>query len=390
MRLHRAHAVICALLAAAVFAGCGITRVYVSPPAPAAAAASVSPDADTSAERSDGLQSAAELPGKPSPVPSSGVYFSAEDTRAMSNCMLANTFAHKGKTLFGSKHDEEGNPYFCRMKYSETKDGMYVRETEVIETGVDVRYLVIRDGYLYAICEDIASGATSLIRLAADSGSSLKPEVLYSGTCDELFLHGDSLYFTDADAHLMSIGTDGTGLRQVLADKAICYPYLVSDDLLVFQDDAGGESLHVRDLSSGEEFRVAEGRVYGYIISGQYLYFSYVEDSDGMRSRLCRLDLNDALKSRSAVAPERSDRYMGTRFSINGDHINGSNYRTEKLENWRELEDDQYEAGYTSACQYVSENYEIFYDYNENGLIDKVLFYEPDVKRAGYFELADS
>lgn len=78
---------------------------------------------------------------------------------------------------------------------------------------------------------------------------------------------------------------------------------------------------------------------------------------------------------------------MGPLFSINGSHINASNYQASDISDWRLLSDNAWEKGYLAACQYVSENFEIFYDYNENGLITDMLFYEPSVKRKSFIEL---
>ena len=52
------------------------------------------------------------------------IALSEEDTRAMSNYMLEGRFLHNGKTLYGSRHDELGDPYLCRMKYSAGEKGM--------------------------------------------------------------------------------------------------------------------------------------------------------------------------------------------------------------------------------------------------------------------------
>ena len=78
---------------------------------------------------------------------------------------------------------------------------------------------------------------------------------------------------------------------------------------------------------------------------------------------------------------------MGPRFCISGNHLNASNYKTVPLSQWEELSDNAWETGYTSACQYVAEDYEIFYDYDDQSRITKMLFYEPALKRPGYIEL---
>jgi len=371
-------AVLILLLCLLLLSGCGVTRVYVPPEGPSYPVSSATGTA-TEDRTADAETSAV-------PARTNGeIFFSEEDTRRMSNTMLSNTFLHDGKTLYGSKHDENGIPCFCRMKYTAGENGIYVRETEILENGVDVRYLILGNKTIYYLRTNWTDGKTAVVRLYTEAETA-KPEVLYSGTCDYLFLHGDRLYFTDGDNHLLSVScTDGT-IAQVVADREVFLPYLVSDQILLYQDDADGERLHYRNLDTGTDRALTPGRTYEYVLSGSTLYFSFVEGSEGMTSRLSRLDLNAALAEKDAGV-QQAEGTMGTRFCINGDHINGSNFQSVPLKAWNTLQDDQPEKGYTAACQYVAAEFEIFYNYDSNGFIEKALFYEPSVKRAGYFEL---
>lgn len=418
MNKYRTKKLILFLLAACMLAAgsaCGITRVSASPVLPTSALSSPSgsPDVRNAEESVQPVLPASEPKAYSSVMPvmedviktdglagdsASGIFFTAADTRRMSNYMLGSMFVHSGKTLYGSRHTENGDPYFCRMKYTAGSKGMYVRETEMIESGVDVRYLSLVDENLFYIRTDLETGASSIVKypVSEESGGALK--VLYNGTCDYLFLRSGRLYFTDGDNHLLSMNTDGGDMKQIAADKEIFFPYLISDDILLFQDDSDGETLHLRHLPSGNEIRISDVRTYEYVLSGTDLYYSGVEDETDdytdMRARLFRADLGNLLDGRdraslsaSDVVTERSELFMGTRFSVNGDHLNASNYRSALLSEWDTLSDNEYEVGYTAACQYVSENFEVFYDYNSEGLVDRVLFYEPSVKRSSYIEL---
>lgn len=323
------------------------------------------------------------------------VNYTPEETRTMSNAMLGNRFVHTGKTLYGSRHDELGEPYLCRMKYTAGQNGMYVRETERIENRVDAQFLTLYEGFLYYLRESM-DGQTSIARLPVSSGASAVPETVYDAPCDFLSICGGRLIFTDASHHLLSFAPDGTDARTLLADREIYYPYLITEDILLYQDDADGESLRLRYLPTGFDLRITQGRVFSYILQGSELYFLRCEESEGEKCRLCRTDLNSFLAAFDPFsAPDASfafpvevaDAEMGPRFCINGDHINASNYKTVPLTQWETLSDNAWEAGYTSACQYAAEDFEIFYDYDAEGRIDKMLFYEPSVRRAGYIEL---
>ena len=323
------------------------------------------------------------------------VNFAEEETRAMSNAMIASRFVHVGKTLYGSRHDEYGEPYFCRMKYTAGQNGMYVRETEPIERQIDAQYLTVADGFLYYLRETM-DGHTSLARLPVASGSACVPEIIYDASCDFLSIRNGRLIVTDEQHHLISMAPDGLDRKTLLADREIYYPYLITDDLLLYQDDADGESLHLRYLPTGFDLRVAQGRVFSFILKGSELYFLRSRESDGEKCHICRVDLNEFLSGFDPLASpnaafaftiEESEAAMGPRFCISGNHLNASNYKTVPLSQWEELSDNAWEVGYTSACQYVAEDYEIFYDYDDQSRITKMLFYEPALKRPGYIEL---
>ena len=324
------------------------------------------------------------------------IAFSEEETREMSNYMLEGRFLHSGKTLYGSRHDESGDPYLCRMKYSAVEKGMYIRETEAVDTKADAKYLVLDSGYLFYLREDRLTGDSSVVRIPAAMNSEAQLETLYSQPCDFLFRRSGQLYFTDASNHLCSMPLTGGDTQPVVSDKKVYYPYLLNEDLLLYQDDADGESLHMRYLPTGFDLRIASGRVLCYVVKGSEVWFLRSEEPGSEKCRLCRIDLNEFLHGFDPTARpnasfqftvEESEKSMGPLFSINGGHINASNYQTADISDWRLLSDNAWEKGYLAACQYVSGNFEIFYDYNEEGLIKDMLFYEPSVKRKSYIEL---
>ena len=152
----------------------------------------------------------------------------------------------------------------------------------------------------------------------------------------------------------------------------------------------------MRYFPTGFELRVASGRVCCFVVRDSELWIARAEDAGSERCRLCRLDLNTFLSGFDPTArPDASFRFrteesaeaIGPLFSINGSHINASNYRMADLEDWRALSDDAWQNGFKAACQYVSKDFEVFYDYNDEGLITDMLFYEPAVKRSGFIEI---
>ena len=324
------------------------------------------------------------------------ISLSSEETLRMSNYMLSGRFIHEKKLLYGSRHDAAGQPYLCRMKYTAGQSGMYVRETEILEQAVDAQYLALDGSWLYYLRESLSDGKTDICRVLSAEGASTETQVLYDAPCDFLTLRKGRLYFTDAENHLLSMKEDGTDLKTELADKEIFYPYLLTDDLLLFQDDADGESLRMRYLPTGFELRISQGRVFSYIVKGSELWFLRAGEGEGEKCRLCRTDLNEFLSGFDPLARpdaafvftiEEADSFMGPVFSINGDHINASNFRAEPIGNWKAISDNAWEKGFQGACQYVAGEFEIFYNYNEEGLVSSMLFYEPALKRSGYIEV---
>ena len=379
------------LAVALVFSGCGLTHVYLP-----SGNISDSGGIQASGNTSDSDNIIVIEPAIQSQVSESyGVNFTESKTRAMSNFMLENRYIHSGNTLFGQRHSSDGSSNLSVMKFSAVKAGMYVRETEIIEQDIDARFLALKDGYLYYLREDNKTHETAIMRMSVEKGAEYNPQPLYRGSCDSLAVRGDKIYFNDGDYHLMSMNLDGTNLTQVFADKAVYYPYFISDSVILFQDDQDGETLHLRYIPTGYEMRISQGRTYEYVISGHYLYFPECVSNENDMAEMIRVNLNEFFENFNPDDPpegfvftrEESPLYMGTRFCVNGDRINASNYKTVPLEDWKSLSDDQYEVGYKSACQYVSENFEIFFNYNDDGLIDKVLFYEPAEKRPSYIEL---
>ena len=323
------------------------------------------------------------------------VSFSSADTLRMSNYMLSGRFTHEKKLLYGSGHDEAGQPMLCRMKFTAGQSGMYVREREVLDKAIDAQYLALDGGWLYYLREELPGGKKSICRVPAAFGASVEKEVLYGESCDFLSMRNGRLYFTDAENHLLSMKTDGSDRKTELADKQIFYPYLITDDLLLYQDDADGESLRMRYLPTGFELKISDGHVYSFILRGSDLWF--LRADEGEKCRLCRADLNEFLSdfhplerpdASFCFTLEEADGYTGPVFSINGDHINASNYRTASVSSWKTLSDNAWEKGFTAACQYVTDDFEIFYDYDENGLVTQMLFYEPGLKRSSYIEMA--
>ena len=106
-------------------------------------------------------------------------------------------------------------------------------EAKILDENGTALYLCMDGDYLYYLRDWAA-----VCRVKTDGGD---VEVLYDGMCDYLQIHDGRLYFTDADYHFVSTDMEGNDLQTVV-DKEIYYPYFISGDWIVFQDDADDES----------------------------------------------------------------------------------------------------------------------------------------------------
>lgn len=303
--------------------------------------------------------------------PGAGASFTLEYTREqsarMASFMLGGRFTSSGKTLYGSKHTADGAPYLCAMKFTAGKNGMYVRDTAALDEGCDASYLCLAGENLYYIRTDNKTGERSIRKVPAAFGTSGAPGTVYSGECDFLQIAGERLYFTDEQHHLISTDTDGKDVKEILTDKGIYYPYLAAEGLLFYQDDAGGESLHMRYLPTGFDIEVAKGKTAEYTVSGGEIY--YYASEDGENYLLKKTDMNSFLSS----------------FEPAGGPNAGYRFSAEPAEGNESLIDGQRESG--EVCQYICESFEIYYEYSEEGLVKASLFYEPSEKRTGYIEV---
>ena len=278
--------------------------------------------------------------------------FTAEQTRAMSNFIMYGRYWVEDDIIYGLTHSAglQGalatTPFYMKGDFPQFKDA------KILDDRGAATYLNKVGDVLYYVMN-----GEEICRINAD-GSGLKS--LYKGTCDYMQIHNDRIYFTDENYHFVSTDMEGKDLKKVV-DKEIYYPYFISSDWIVFQDDADSESLHLYNTTFGEEVNITYVKSFSPIMNGKYLY--YIDASDG-DNYLCRIDMSNPDK----FLCERSEKTLSfTDYVIDGEDIYFANDTCVSLEKWQDVEvtDEVFEE----MEVYLSEDYNIYHKYDADALI---------------------
>ena len=256
--------------------------------------------------------------------------------------------------LYGLTHSTGTNGALAATSFEMVGDFPEFGDISVLDPNGSAVYLNKSDDYLYYIRD-----YQCVCRVKTD-GSGL--EVLYDGPCDYLQLHEGKLYFCDEDYHYVSMDLDGQNLTTVV-DKEIYYPYFIASDWMLFQDDADGESLHLYNTTHGEEVNITYEISDAPILDGNYLY--YMERTEE-GNYLSRIDMSDPQTFRC----EQSEIALPYRdYMIDDVCVYTLNNNSVEKEDWMKLEN--LDAGCQVAEMYVSKDYTIHHEFDENEIISR-------------------
>ncbi len=198
-----------------------------------------------------------------------------------------NRFLVIGDKIFGSFGGEkwgEGD-FQVGTVMIDGADSDIVDRTVIIEDSF-VNYLTKDKNSLYGIAD-----GSRIFKLDLES---FEMTDLYEGSCSYLQRLGDSLYFTDENNALCKMNLDGSGQETVLDHTDFYFPYFLTEDWLFFQDDPDNETIHIRQMSTGNDIRLTEGPSYNPFICGNDLFYlegTTNEDGDKI-AILCKVDLS--------------------------------------------------------------------------------------------------
>lgn len=296
------------------------------------------------------------------------VNFSAEESRAMSNFSNGGLYYFAGGSLYGRLLSPDSD--FLRMGAADLGS----TAARSLDGDISPAYMLISGEYLYYVRYPNSDSAVSIARMRPDGTELTK---LYEGKdCDFLQLHGGRLYFTDENHRFVSADLDGGNIQTVI-DRAVYYPYFIGEDLILFQDDSDGQSLHLFSASGGYDIKLNDMISYSPVICGSFLYYLGAEGIDE-NTRLCRIDLGSIKISaedgvskyelgRDVEAGE-SDVYS---FHTNGQTIYGANGASAALAEWANFNDGGYSALAERIC-HIDDGFSIGFRLNEDNKVREV------------------
>ncbi len=368
---------ICIALTISACAGTGSADITAEPE-PTAVFPEPSPEPDDrydpepSAPPSTVLTDAiAEFPG-----------LSAKQTSAMSSWAQYGFGLVEGNTYYGRFFLKgETTPMLFAISLKSEKYEIKADSRQILDSEHSPKYLLKAGDVLYYIMLDRYSGESLGIAKTGTDGSDA--QVLYQGKCSFLSSAGEKLFFTDSRGFPVCMDMNG-GDPEAILERKVFYLYALSEDWLIFQDDADNESLHLYRISDGADIKLNDEAGFNPVIVGTSLFFSVRDPEINGAFRIACADLS----SYGERYDEDTDRFVpvftvhygekpfGGEFYICGNTIRAMNGAEPiALENWAELEDDAYES-VDRIIRYASEKWIVEELTGKDGGITAMMFHD--------------
>ena len=189
----------------------------------------------------------------------------------MSAFMNGGRYAVSGDSIVGFAFDSAGQQNLVRMDLKRN-GGFADVEDYAILSHCNPHYACIHGDFVYFIKDWDA-----ICRVPLAGGE--MAETIINEPADYLQICGDNLYFCNSDYRFCRAGLYGDDI-EVLFDKEVYFPYMLDEEWLVYQDDADGESIHIRHLPTGADAKIADIPAGQPILYGSDLY-AVSFDADG-------------------------------------------------------------------------------------------------------------
>ena len=185
------------------------------------------------------------------------------DALAMTNLMSVNRFLLIEDTLCGLDVDAAGAP---RLVVWQLTDGQ-LSDCRTLAEGVAPEWLC-QSGEILYWSNAAANGRLERMDLAAESPAA---EILLDEHCSFLQVVEDTLYFCDSAQRFCRLTAEGDA--EVLIETAVWYPYL-HGGVLLYQNAGDGETLHLREFSTGEDRRLNDVASYAPLCLDKVIWYS--------------------------------------------------------------------------------------------------------------------
>ena len=329
-------------------------------------------------------EAAARASIKPASVYDIKILFSKEDTEKMSMFMSYGRYYLDDDMMIGMAYDKAGfMPNL--VKTSIFMDGSIPQmETfTVLDRHVNANFLTRDRDRLYFIRIDRENNIASLSYLNLKTDKIVK---IGSEMHEMAFLqiHEGRLWYTGEEHRLYSCTLNGKD-NKIELDKSIYYPYFLTEDWMIYQDELDGETLHLRCITDGTDFRITDTRSFNPIVDGTVLYFTSIPD-DGGKAYLSSLDLRKPLKEgEMCFKIESSNNSMSTSFYIADSIIYGENNSSVKINNWKKLSNTAW-LTITQRYFYIGDPYIIYGEmYSEHATVSQLYLINKETSEKSLF-----
>ena len=289
------------------------------------------------------------------------INFTPDQTARMSNFMNAGCYAVEADTVYGQGFNQSGDSEL--VKFTLTANGD-VADGMVLDAAADPRYVTLYGDYIYYL-----RNAESIYRIGKDGNN---PERVVDGAADYFQIVGDKLYFADSDYKLKSADVDGGNVTTVL-DKEVYYAYFIAPDWLIYQDDADGETLHLRYMPTGEDTRLSAHIANCPIIVGSEL-FCVVNESGRQvlaKVQLGPVDIAGDTEQYDYFAIELGDKQVLGDLAITEDgYIYNGTDQGRTVDDWQQVENTA-EAAVT-IYRYSGSDYTIYWEYGADDVVENI------------------
>lgn len=283
----------------------------------------------------------------------------------MSNAMAGGLCIEADEMLYGDYGGNEwGKGAFTAAKIIDGK----LADHTVIAKYVNVFHLNEYNGDIYGIFD-----YNKIIKV---EGGKTEVETVYEGVCDYLQVTEDGIYFTDEKNHYCRIDNKGQN-KETILEKEVFYPYQISPEFVIYQDDADGETLHVYNLKNGDDVKISDIVSYEPMLCGDYLYF-YTPGSNEDMVYMCRINMYSGKKEKA----KKENLMYGYYVTPDGFSVAMGGFVTAEFDEWDNFADKS-SAGVKFYPIYSNGEFWITKSYGENFMGTRT-FGSDDEKSIGY------
>ena len=196
-------------------------------------------------------------------------------------------FAYDNGYIYGQIFNSSGKPRL----YKTNSNKFVATNTEKGEwvelDAITAKALHVDGDYIYYVGVHNDTTEDGIFRIRTNG----KDKQKLSSAHGSIQVKGDYIYYTDIFSyeyvslqfgqneacHLYRMQKNGTGVETVIA-KPVFFFY-VFDEVVLYQDDLDGESLHLYNLTTGEDTKLNNDISFQPIYDGEYVYYAKYNES---------------------------------------------------------------------------------------------------------------